>query len=188
MPRAHPTRPRPSTLRPPSSTLRRRASSTRSLAALAVLAGASARADELPSPSNLDGWYLTIGPVAAAAHVHGRWISAIGGEASLVRLDEHRLPAVLGVAGGGVSYSSLPGGRFWLEAEIGIEDPLPFALGIAVGATAEVNHVDPPRFGVEATLWAVGGFVPYVRVGTLEIVGSFVEMGVMLKVPVRFAY
>ena len=178
---------RSSTPRPPTSTLRR-ATSTRSLAALALAFGAAARADELPSPSDLDGWYLTIGPIAAAAHVHGRWISAIGGEASLVRLGERRVPAVLGVCGGGVSYSSLPGGRFWLEAEIGLEDPLPFALGLAVGATAEVNRVDPPRFGVEATLWALGGFVPYVRVGTLEIVGSFVEMGVMLKVPVRFAY
>jgi hypothetical protein len=151
------------------------------------LAG-SAHGDELRSPSNLDGWYLTLGPVAAAAHVEGDWISAVGGEISIVHLAEQKIPAVLGVSGGGVSYGSLPGGRLWLEAEVGLERPLPFALGLALGATAQVDRTDPPRLGIQATLWAIGGVVPYVRVGTVEVNGTYLELGVMLKVPVRFAY
>ena len=153
-----------------------------------VVAGEAARADELRSPGDLDGWYLTLGPVAAATHVEGRWISAVGGEISIAHLAETRIPAVLGICGGGVSYGSLPGGRLWLEAEVGLERPLPFALGLAVGATAQVDRTDPPRLGIQATLWAVGGVVPYVRVGTVEVNGAYVEAGVMLKVPVRFAY
>jgi hypothetical protein len=153
-----------------------------------VFLAAAASAQELPSPGNLDGWYLTLGPVAAAARVENQWVSAVGGELSVLRLAEKRVPAVLGICGGGVSYGSLPGGRLWLEAEVGLEDPLPFALGLAVGATAEVGRVEPPRFGAQATLWALGGFVPYVRAGAVEISGAFVEIGVMLKAPLRFAY
>jgi hypothetical protein len=161
-----------------------------SIAASVVLFVATgwADADELRSPGNLDGWYLTLGPVAAAAHVEGDWISAVGGEISIVHLAEHKIPAVIGISGGGVSYGSLPGGRLYLEAEVGLEQPLPFAVGLALGATAQVDRTDPPRLGAQATLWAIGGVVPYVRVGAVEVNGAYVEAGVMLKVPVRFAY
>ncbi len=155
---------------------------------LLALAAARADADELPSPLDLDGWYVTVGPLGAAVDVAGQWISAAGGELSVAQLAEARIPAVLGVCAGGVSYGSRAGGRLWLEAEVGLERPLPFALGIGIGAAAEVATVGPTRLGAQATLWAIGGLVPYVRVGALETTGGFFEAGVMFKVPIRFAY
>ena len=144
---------------------------------------AAGRAD-LPSPADLDGWYLTIGPVGAASHVAGDWLSAFGLEASVVRVTEHGLPGAIGLCGGGVSYAGRAGGRLWAEIEVGLGSPLP--LGLGVGAAVEVDPVEPPRSGVEATLWAYAGLVPYVRVGTVKISGGFIEAGVMIKVPVRF--
>jgi hypothetical protein len=139
-----------------------------------------------PSPADLDGWYLTIGPVGAASRVADQWWSAFGLEVSIVRVAEHALPAALGVSGGGVSYAGRRGGRLWLEAEIAVAKPFP--LGVGVGAAAEVDPVEPPRPGIEATLWAYLGIVPYVRVGTVKTSGAFVEAGAMIKVPVRFLY
>jgi len=141
---------------------------------------------ELPSPANLDGWYLTIGPVAAAARVAGSWWSAVGLEVSIVDVAEHALPAALGICGGGVSYAGRAGGRLWLEAEIAVARPIPVGLG--VGGAAEVDPVEPPRLGVEATVWLFAGLVPYVRVGTVKTTGGFVEAGLMVKIPVRFLY
>jgi hypothetical protein len=141
---------------------------------------------ELPSPADLDGWYITIGPVAAATRVAGSWWSAVGLEASVVRVAEASLPAAFGVATGGVSYAGRAGGRLWLEAELAVGPPVPAGLG--VGVVAEVDPVAPPRPGAEATLWVYAGLVPYVRVGTVETTGAFLEAGVMVKLPIRFLY
>jgi hypothetical protein len=149
----------------------------------ALGAAAAARGDELRSPSDLDGIYLTLGPVGAASRVADSWYSAVGGELSIVDVVEHRFPAALGVSGGGVSYAGRAGGRLWLEAESGISRPLPMGLGI--GVAAEVDRVRPPRLGPEATLWIYWGIVPYVRIGTVRETGSFVEAGLMLKIPAR---
>ena len=155
---------------------------------LLALTPARAGADALPSPLDLDGWYVTLGPIGAAVEVEGQWVSAAGGELSVAHLAEARVPAVLGACVGGVSYGSRAGGRLWLEGEIGLERPLPFALGIGIGVAAEVATVGATRLGAQATLWAIGGVVPYVRVGALETTGGFFEAGVMFKVPIRFAY
>jgi hypothetical protein len=155
--------------------------------ALLVPGGASA-ADELRSPQDLDGWYATLGPLGAATRVGDGWVSAIGGELSVARLREDAVPALLGLAAGGLSYGSRPGGRLWLEAEVALERPLPFALGLGLGATAEIDRNRPPRFGVQATLWAFALAIPYLRAGVMEITGAYIELGLMFKVPLRFAY
>jgi hypothetical protein len=160
---------------------------------VALLAAGPAAADpaapeELPSAADLDGWYLTIGPIGAATHVGDGWWSAAGGELSVVHLGEAAFPAVAGACVGGVSYGGRPGGRLWLEAEAGMARPLPFGLGLAAGLAVEVDRTLPTRLGAQATLWAGAGFVPYVRVGFLDVTGKFAEAGIMLKVPVRFAY
>lgn len=133
----------------------------------------------------LDGVYITIGPVAGATRVEGDWTTSVGLEISVARVTETRFPAALGVAGGGVSYASRPGGRLWLEAEGALYEPLPFPIGLAAGATAEVDPVRPPRWGAQGTLWLFAGFVPYARVGTVAENGAFVELGVMLKIPAK---
>lgn len=150
---------------------------------LALLWVVVAHADE--PPGSLDGVYITVGPVAAAARVEGMWHSAVGLEISIARVTEHQFPAVLGVAGGGVSYAGRDGGRLWLEAEGALYDPLPLAVGLAAGVTAEVDAVRPARLGAQATLWFLGGLVPYARVGAVRESGAFVELGVMLKIPAK---
>ena len=131
----------------------------------------------------LDGTYLTLGPVGAGAHVAGEWVTAVGGELSVVQVVEDRFPAALGVSGGGVSYGGRSGGRLWLEVEAATGGPLP--LGLGAGVTTEVDHMRPYRLGGQATAWIFIGIVPYVRVGVLQETGRFLEAGVMFKIPAR---
>ena len=137
-------------------------------------------AETLPASSR-DGLYVTAGPLGGGTRIEGEWTSGIGLEVSVVSLREQQLPALLGVCGGWYSYTEQPGGRIWLEAEAALGRPVPIGLG--VGAVAEVDRIRPPRFGVQATLWVMAGVVPYVRVGTLQERGGFLEVGLMIKLP-----
>jgi hypothetical protein len=131
----------------------------------------------------LDGTYLTIGPVGAAARVGAAWVSAVGLELSVVNVSERRLPVALGGTVGGVSYAGRAGGRFWIEGELALGGPLP--LGLGVGPAVEVDRVRPFRPGGQATIWIFVGIVPYARVGALRDTGLFFEAGAMLKIPAR---
>lgn len=157
----------------------------RAIAVAALVWGKVASAAADPNPGTLDGVYITIGPVAGATRVEREWTSAVGLEISVARVTETRFPAALGVAGGGVSYSSRPGGRLWLEAEGAVYEPLPFPVGLAAGIATEVDPVRPPRWGAQGTLWIFAGFVPYARVGAVAESGAFIELGVMLKIPAK---
>ncbi len=158
------------------------------VALLVLIATSSGRADEgtVTKVTN-DGFYLTLGPVGGATRIEGGWFSAFGLEASVVRLTEGQIPALVGAAFGGASYAGRAGGRFWLEGEAAIYDPLPVAIGIGVGPCAEIGRAIPTHLGVQGTLWVFAGVVPFVRAGTLAGTGGFIEVGVMIKVPaVRF--
>ncbi len=137
--------------------------------------------------SDLDGYYLTIGPVAGALAIQHNWSSAVGAEVSLVRLREGCVPALLGVDVGAVVFDDRTGTRAWAELELGV-DRLPVKFGLSAGLAAEFDRVLPPRFGAQATLWLFAGVVPYVRVGVLEEAGEFFEAGVMIKIPVKIRY
>lgn len=139
---------------------------------------AGARAQE-----DLDGVYVTLGPVAAGTHIDEGFTTAAGLELSVVRITEHRIPAALGVCGGGFSYGTRPGGRVWAELEVAQGHPLPMALGVSIGVTAEIDPVRRPRLGAQGTIWGFAGVIPYLRIGSLEEVGTFVEAGVMIKLP-----
>lgn len=134
--------------------------------------------------NDLDGLYVTVGPVVSITHVEGAWVTAAGAELAAIHIREHAFPAALGLALGGVAYGARDGGRVWLEAEVAVNDPLPIPIGLALGVAAEVDQTRSPRRGVQATLWAFAGLVPFVRVGTLELEGTFVEAGVMIKIPI----
>jgi hypothetical protein len=155
--------------------------------ALATPGLAFAEEPHLRSTADLDGTYLTVGPVAGALASQEQWDSAVGAELSLVQLREGCIPALLGFSFGGVVFDDRPGTRTWLEAELAI-DRLPVKLGLSGGLAAELDRVRPPRFGTQATLWAFAGIVPYVRVGWLDETGSFFETGVMIKIPVKIRY
>ncbi len=140
-------------------------------------------ADTASARDPLDGTYVMIGPVAAAAFVADEWVSAVGGELSVVNVVESRFPAAMGLTAGGVSYAGRPGGRLWLEAEVATGAPVPVGLGL--GVATEVDPVRPYRAGAQATLWIFTGIVPFVRAGAVRETGVFFEAGVMLKIPAR---
>ena len=95
--------------------------------------------------------------------------------------------ALGGLSFGGISYAGRDGGRLWLEAEVAFNRPLPFGIGLAGGVVAEVDPVAEPRLGLQGTLWVYAGVIPYLRVGTVDVSGEFVEVGLMIKIPaVRF--
>jgi hypothetical protein len=145
-----------------------------------------ARADGAPQipAADLDGFYLTVGPAAALVHHAGSWGSGAGAEIGVSRVVERSVPALLGLCGGGLSYSEAPGGRLWLEAEVAFERLLPVAVGAALGVSAEVDATAPPRWGAHGTLWVFAGVFPYVRAGAVEESGAFVEIGLMAKIPI----
>ncbi len=151
----------------------------RSLFLAALFFGAVVHAEPL------DGLVLSLGPVGAAVRVRDQWTSAAGAEASLLRIRERDLPAAVGVSFGGLGYTDRRGGRFWLEAEAGINAPMVF--GLALGTTADVQPDGRFRVGAQATLWILAGVVPYARIGTIAELGPFVEAGIMIKLPVRIS-
>jgi hypothetical protein len=164
------------------------------LAATIVAWGSVARAEEPEGhvaghrmAGDLDGTYLTAGPVAGALAIQDTWNSAVGAEVSLVRLREGRFPALLGVSLGGVVFDHLPGLRSWAEVELGI-DRWPVKFGVSAGLAAQFDRVVPPHFGAQATVWVFAGIVPYVRIGVLEELGSYFEAGLMIKIPVKIRY
>lgn len=156
---------------------------------LAGLAHAAEPVPPLPGPTlratnDLDGFYVTVGPVGSLTRVQDDWVTGGGGELSFLFIREHRFPAALGLAGGGVAYAARDGGRLWLEVEAALNEPLPLPLGLAVGLASEVDQTRPARLGTQATLWTqILGVVPFVRVGEVELAGQFVELGVMIKLP-----
>jgi hypothetical protein len=153
--------------------------------ALLVIRTGVARADDLPSSADLDGVYITAGPLGAAVETNGAWFSGAGLELSVVHVRERALPAAYGVALGGISYIGRDGGRLWLELEAAIGQPLPFGVGLGVGPALDIGAERPTRLGGQATLWIFAGIVPYVRVGTIAETGGFFEAGVMIKIPAR---
>jgi hypothetical protein len=147
-----------------------------------LIASAPVAAGELRE-TTIDGLYVTAGPLAAGTRIGGEWTSGVGLELSIVGVREHALPAAWGVCGGWHSYTERAGGRIWLEAEVAVKRPLPFAVGLGIGPALEVDRIRPARPGAQATLWIFAGIVPYVRVGALRESGGFVELGVMAKLP-----
>mgnify|MGYP001589477805 CR=1 FL=1 len=154
------------------------------LGALPVRADSAAAPRDVATSARLDGVYLTLGPLGVLTRVHGQTTTGTGLELSVVHVDEHAWLAAYGVAVGGVGYTERDGGRLWLEAEVAHQGSLPVAIGLGLGVTAEVDPVRPPRFGAQATLWVFAGIVPYVRVGTLAQAGTYLEAGIIIKVPV----
>jgi hypothetical protein len=140
-------------------------------------------AEPLPSPAKLDGVYLALGPVGALVHVEDDWDGAFGGEMSLWRVREHDLVSGLGVSIGGHKFSEREGGRVWSEVLAAHRLRWGLALGVAAGATAEVDQVTPPRYGAYGSVWVFAGVIPYVRVGTVQSEGTFVDLGVKIALP-----
>jgi hypothetical protein len=151
-----------------------------------LLAGAEARAGNLPDTSNLDGQYLWLGPTGAGVHVGGAWDGSFGAAAAWIDLHEHRALSLTGVLLEAIRYSARDGGRVSLEAMVGTKRlPAHFLVGASLGAAVELAQYATPRAGVTASLWGFGGVEPYLRGGWLAQTGTFVEIGLAIALPLH---
>src|SRR5215813_1676952 len=136
-----------------------------------------------PDTSNLDGLYLWLGPSGAASHIDSQWDSTFGADASLIRVREHQPLGAIGASIGASRWTVRGGGRVWLDAIAGT--PL-FGrmVGVSAGPIVELAELAHPRLGGSVGVWAFAGVTPFVRVGAVDHLGMFAEVGVHIALPV----
>ena len=89
----------------------------------------------------------------------------------------------LGASVGASRWTERGGGRIWLDALAGTR--LGRMVGVSAGPIVELDDLHHPRLGASVGLWAFLGVTPYARVGTVEDLGAFAEIGVHIALPVR---
>ena len=139
-------------------------------------------AEPLPSPENLDGVVLTLGPTGAAVRQDGGWDGAFGADAGLYRVRESSPLTAIGIAVGGFWFSERTGGRGFAELSLA-SNALGLPVGISAGPAVELDRVRTPRWGGHTTIWAYLGVVPYIRLGHVEKTGSFIDIGLRIPLP-----
>lgn len=135
------------------------------------------------SSANLGGIYVWLGPVGAASRAEGGWDSTFGGDLSVVRVDESAFAGVLGATAGASMWSEREGGRIWLDTLAGTRIAGRM-YGLSLGGIVELAELEHPRFGGSVGAWAFFGVAPFVRVGVVEELGTFAEIGLHLALPV----
>jgi len=138
---------------------------------------------QLPDSSNLDGIYVWLGPSGAASHIDSQWDSTIGADASLIRVREHSLLGAIGGSIGASRWTVRGGGRIWLDAIVGT--PI-FGrmIGVSAGPIVELADLARPHVGGSVGLWGFTGVTPFARVGAVDQLGMFVEVGIHIALPV----
>ncbi len=143
----------------------------------------TAAAQPLPPSWDLDGLYLWLGPTGAASWEGSQWDSTIGGDATVIRVREHEPLGAVGATLGAARWTVRGGGRIWLDGLAGTP-----ALGRMFGASAgpfvELSDLHHPRIGGSIGIWAFLGVTPYARVGAVEGLGAFAEVGLHIALPV----
>lgn len=137
----------------------------------------------LPSPAKLDGVYLALGPVGALVHVEDDWDGAFGGEISLWRVRERAVVSAVGAALGGHKFSERDGGQVWAELLAAHRTVWGLAIGLGAGGTVALDEFRSPRWGAHGELWVFAGVIPYVRIGSVEASGAFLDFGVKIALP-----
>jgi len=132
---------------------------------------------------NLDGLYVTLGPVATANRIEGTWDSAFGLETGAYRVREHHAVAALGLSLGTLWFSERAGGRGWLQVEVATKLS-GLAVGLSAGPNVELSEHEHPRFGGQIMLWTFVGVMPFARVGMTDEAGVYVDFGLRLALPV----
>lgn len=136
------------------------------------------------SPSwNLDGLYLWLGPSGAGSHVDGDWDSTFGGDVAVVRIREGESIGAIGGTFGASKWTVRDGGRLWLDALIGTR-VLGKMVGVSAGPIVELAELAHPRIGGSIGVWSFLGVTPFARVGTVQDLGMFGEIGVHIALPV----
>ena len=137
----------------------------------------------LPPTWDLDGIYLWLGPIGTASHVDGQWDSTFGGDIALVRVREHDEIGVLGGTFGAAKWTERGGGRLWLDALVGTPIVGTRMLGVSAGPLLEISDVHHPRIGGSIGAWGFVGVTPFARVGVVQDLGGFVEVGLHVTLP-----
>ena len=137
----------------------------------------------LRAASDLDGLYVWLGPVGAAGRIDGAWDSAFGADLSIVRVRESARLGTIGATAGASVWTERGGGRIWLDGLVGTR--LGGRMyGASLGPLVELAELAHPRIGGSVGLWAFFGVTPYARAGVVADLGSFVEIGLHISLPV----
>jgi hypothetical protein len=131
---------------------------------------------------DIDGVYLMLGPLGAMSYMDRTRQSIFGGQLALLWVREAASPATLGLALGGLRYTTADRGRVWAELHAGIR-VRGVHVGLGVGPLVEIDQVAPPRWGGQAGVWLFAGVIPYLRAGRLHSRGAFMEVGLQLMLP-----
>jgi hypothetical protein len=137
----------------------------------------------LPPSWDLDGLYLWLGPTGAASREGAQWDSTFGGDATVIRVREHESLGAVGATLGAARWTVRGGGRIWLDALAGTP-ALGHMFGVSAGPFVELSDLHHPRLGGSLGVWAFVGVTPYARVGTVEGLGAFAEVGLHIALPV----
>ena len=132
---------------------------------------------------DLDGVYLWLGPTGAASHIDAQWDSTFGGDAAVVRVREREPIGVIGGTLGASRWTVRGGGRVWLDALVGSR-VLGHMVGASVGPLVELAQFDTPHVGGSLGVWGFAGVTPYARLGIVDGLGRFAEIGVHIALPV----
>jgi hypothetical protein len=132
--------------------------------------------------SDLDGTYLWLGPSGAASWIDSQWDSTFGIDASVVRVREHEAVAAIGGTVGASTWTVRGGGRIWADALLGTSFG-GHVVGLSAGPILELSDTAHPRVGGSIGIWGFVGVTPFARVGTVEGLGNFAEIGVHIALP-----
>ncbi|MGE0396304.1 MAG: hypothetical protein AB7T06_06265 [Kofleriaceae bacterium] len=130
---------------------------------------------------DLDGTYLWIGPLGAASYTDGDWDSTVGGQVSIIRVRERRSLGAIGASFGASMWTARGGGRLWLDAIAGTR--LGKMIGVSAGPILELSDERHPHVGGSVGAWAFLGVTPFARVGFVEELGGFAEVGLHIALP-----
>jgi hypothetical protein len=56
-------------------------------------------------------------------------------------------------------------------------------IGLSLGPVLELSDERHPRFGGSVGVWAFLGVTPYARVGFVDELGGFAELGLQIALP-----
>jgi hypothetical protein len=137
-----------------------------------------------PGQAESASHFLALTVLGSAVRAEGEWDSAFGGEVAVGALRAGDALAAWAAGIDFVAYSERSGGRVTLEGALGTRWPTGVLLGLAGGPMIELDDFRRPRAGGQLSVWIFAGVVPYVRAGTVEDSGFFVDLGLRIPLPV----
>jgi hypothetical protein len=132
---------------------------------------------------DLDGIYLWLGPSGAASWTDAHWDSTFGADATVVSVREGAALGVVGASLGASRWTVRGGGRMWFDTLVGTQ-VLGRMVGVSAGPLLELSDLAHPRSGGSIGLWGFVGVTPFARVGFVDKLGGFAEIGVHIALPV----